>query len=46
MPIYVGAGFIWVHSQSSENTVYAIDPALDQVAGEGDSPAGHVPLFP
>ncbi|HEX5672475.1 MAG TPA: hypothetical protein VFY46_07095 [Acidimicrobiia bacterium] len=46
MPIYVGAGFIWVHSQDSDSNIYVIDPALDEVAGEGDSPGGFALLFP
>jgi hypothetical protein len=43
MPIYVGAGFIWV---DSEGSVYVIDPALNELAGGGDSPGGYALLFP
>jgi hypothetical protein len=43
MAIYVGAGFIWV---DSEGSVYVIDPALNELAGGGDSPGGYALLFP
>ena len=42
MPIYVGAGFVWV---ASEGSLYVIDPAVNELAGEGDSPGGAL-LFP